>query len=525
MNKPTKPRRSIPVRTIQAVLGGRPIRLDGSHEESVTPGLLRTAFHMVHLLLVGIRRSHLTRMAAALSYRTMFGIIPVIVVVAVALAAFTSQDTQQRSIKQLLTYVGLDTIKVETPPSNPGVPDLGVPPTATPPAKPDSSSLDAWINERAMDIAAKIKGIKLGMIGFIAILTLIYAAVSMLVEIEQSFNDVYNAPEGRSWARRVVQYWTLLTLGPILLVASFTITHSLNDSAQKQLGGESFLFDVVRFLGAAGVSTILLFVIYSIVPNTRVQIAPAFLGATVAGILWESGKLGFGRYVGFATSPGSTTNYGSLYGAVAILPLFLIWVYLSWLIVLFGLQLAYSMQTYRQATARGLTRSVLATLGLIEEMHPAGRPRLIDPSAMLSVLACVAGRFREGKPSDHNQVAEATGVDEQAVGEMLERLTAGGILLRVVGGPERLSTYALARPPEKISASDALRLGEELAGPKPGVSVPTTVTRLIGHARHEALSGKTVADLLELPSTLEPPGNGRIPQVQGDPAHPAPRPT
>lgn len=509
-----KPRRPFPVRTIQAVLGGRPIRIEAERDETYTPGLIRTLFHLVHLLLVGIRRSHLTRMAAALSYRTMFGIIPVIVVVAVALAAFTSQSTQQDAIKNLLTYAGLDKIKVEgTPPvvkpENPGTP---TPAPATPEGgmthstessgtNGDSASLDVWINAKAVDIAGKIKQLPVDLIGIIAILTLVYAAMSMLVEIEQAFNDIYNAPEGRGWLRRIIQYWTLLTFGPVLLVASFLITHYLSDSAESlaEMGGESFrhhILAVVRFVGAAAVSTVLLMVIYGTVPNTRVQPAPAAIGALVAGLLWELGKLAFTRYVGFATAPTSSTNFGSLYGAVAILPLFLVWVYVSWLIVLFGLQLAYSMQSYRQATARGLTRSVLATLGLIEDMHPAGRVRLIDPSAMLTVLTTIAERFRAGTPSDHNQVAQATGLDEQAVGEMLERLTADGLLLRVQSGTERLATYAMAKPAEAIPAGDVLRIAEDMAGPRSGLAKASRVTGLIGRARYDALAGKTLADLL-----------------------------
>ncbi|GJQ29248.1 MAG: hypothetical protein HBSAPP03_11320 [Phycisphaerae bacterium] len=516
---PSKPRRPFPVRTIQAVLGGRPIRVDSTVDEAMTPGLLRGLFHTLHLLLVGIRRTHLTRMAAALSYRTMFGIIPVIVVVAVALAAFTSVETQQSVIKNLLTYAGLDKIKVEgTPPPpvvDPGTPGVTAPPPGQAANGAESARLDEWINAKAVDIAGKIKKLPFNLIGLVAILTLIYAAISMLVEIEQSFNDIYNAPEGRGWMRRIIQYWTLLTFGPILLIASFAITHYLSDSAQSfaDLGGESLkqhILAVVRFVSAAAVSTLLLLVIYGTVPNTRVHVAPAALGALVAGVLWELGKLGFTRYVEFATAPTSSTNFGSLYGAVAILPLFLIWVYLSWLIVLFGLQLAYSMQSYRQATARGLTRSVLAALGLIEDAHPAGRVRLLDPSAMLTVLAAVAERFRAGHPSDHNQVAQATGVDEQAVGEMLERLTAEGLLLRVQASGERLSTYALARPPETIPAGDVLRIAEELSGPRSGLSKPTRVTGLIGRARHEALAGKTLADLLP-PTPTAPPESAPMP--------------
>lgn len=519
---PSQTPRRAKVDAIQRVLGGRPIAWDGGAEERVPTGLVRSLFHVLHLLLVGIRRTQLTRMAAALAYRTMFGIIPVIVVVAVALAAFTSQERQQEVIKGMLTYAGLNQIRVEDRRQRDEQPAPGSEspaPEATDPAvvpgargvvaEPGAASLDEWINDRAVSIAQSIKKLPFNLIGLVAILTLLYAAMSMLVEIEHAFNEIYRAPEGRSWARRIAQYWTLLTLGPILLIASFTISHYLTDSADSiaKLGGDTYavhLKEVLRYVFAAVVSSGLLLLIYVIVPNTRVQPLPAALGALVAGVLWESSKAGFTAYVGFATREvEGGTNLSNLYGTVAILPLFLVWVYLSWLIILFGLQLAYSMQTYWQASAKGLTLSVLAALGLIEDPNPAGRPRLIDPASILAALAAVAERFREGKASDHNHIAEATGLHEKAVALMLSRLADDGLLLPVSGSSGRLEAYALARPPETIDVLRVMKLAEDLGGAAPAAATPAAITKRLVEAKRAALRGKTLADLLPPVPTAE----------------------
>ncbi|MCC6951601.1 MAG: YihY family inner membrane protein [Phycisphaerales bacterium] len=532
---PQTPKRT-KVDAIQRVLGGRPIAWEGGSEDTVQTGLVRSVFHVLHLLLVGIRRTQLTRMAAALAYRTMFGIIPVIVVIAVALAAFTSQARQQEVIKGMLTYAGLNQIKVEdrrpkdaqpvlspAPGSEVPQPDAGAPGSGGAAASgagaggavPESqaASLDEWINERAVSIAQSIKKLPFNLIGLVAILTLLYAAMSMLVEIEHAFNEIYLAPQGRSWARRIAQYWTLLTLGPILLIASFTISHYLTDSADSiaRLGGDTYavhLKEVLRYMIAAAVSSGLLLLIYVIVPNTRVQPLPAALGALVAGVLWESSKAGFTAYVGFATREvEGGTNLSNLYGTVAILPLFLVWVYLSWLIILFGLQLAYSMQTYWQASAKGLTLSVLAALGLIEDPNPAGRPRLIDPASILAALAAVAERFRDGKSSDHNHIAEATGLHEKAVALMLARLADDGLLLPVSGSSGRLEAYALARPPETIDALRVIRLAEDLGGAAPPGETPARIARQLAEAKRAALRGKSLADFLP----PAPPAEGGSP--------------
>jgi len=234
-----------------------------------------------------------------------------------------------------------------------------------------------------------------------------------------------------------------------------------------------------------------------------VQLMPALWGAATAALIWEAGKWGFAEYVRYATDPSRGGSYAQFYGAVAILPLGMLWIYFTWVIVLTGLQLAYSMQTYTQATARGLTDSVLATLGLIDEARPGRRLRLVDPSAMLGVAACVADRFQSGKTSDHSEVAQATGIDEQAVGEMLEKMAESGVVHRVETG-DALNTYSPARPLNQISASELLKLGDELQAETGGVLRGSVLAETLTRARGEVLAGKTLADLIAKPVAVAP---------------------
>jgi membrane protein len=483
-------------------------------------------------------------MAAALSYRTLFALIPVLLVGLVGLAAFSTPETQRDTLRQFLHFAGLDRIALPAesgvggwppgvemgPPAPPGVESAQ---NASEPAKTvERLSLDGWIESQV----SRLRGVSFATLGIIGILFLVYAAVSMVVEIETTFNQIYSAPEGRSWLRRILQYWTLLTLGPLLLILSFSVTARATSVAEDLasrvqipvvLGNDdeagesaegapaSGATDAIRrpseatqavrywtprvigFVGTTAISTLFFLVIYISVPNTRVQVMPALWGAATAAILWESGKWGFAEYVRYATDPARGGSYSQFYGAVAILPLGMLWIYFTWVIVLTGLQLAYSMQTYTQATARGLTESVLATLGLIDEPRARHRMRLVDPSAMVGVAACVAQRFAMGKTSDHCDVADATGVDETAVGEMLEKLAGAGILLRV-GESDTLQSYTPAKPPERISAIEVLRLGDELQAETGGCLKGTPVAEALTRARAEALSGKSLADFIEM---------------------------
>jgi membrane protein len=447
-------------------------------------GPARRLVHMVHLLVVGIRRSQLTRMAAALSYRTIFGLIPVLVIGFMVIAAFVSEQQVNDAVHHLLAFAGLTEVVA------PGTEEA---------AASGTLHLDQWIQ----DLFRKIQSLPKGTIGLIGALTLIYAAISMLVEIEKAFNQIYNAPEGRSWVRRITQYWTLLTLGTIFLFGSFyaqgRIQHfadqvQLADSLQGMRGS---LVNVLGFIVTVAISTTLLVIVFMIVPNTRVMFLPALIGALLSAVLWESGKWGFSQYVAHL----GNSKLNQVYGAVILLPLFMMWIYLTWLIVLMGLQLASALQTQWLTNAEGFHFSVLATFGLVDEERAKHNVKIVDPASVLVVLTAVAERFAAGKSSDHSHIATSTGIDEQAVADMLERLAGAGLLLRVADA-EREGTYALARPPEAIQAVEALLLAQELVGNSRAVENKVLVS--LTRARVQALEGKSVADLMERPAPAAP---------------------
>jgi membrane protein len=490
------------------------------------PGILRHVFLTGRMVIAGLRQSQLTRMAAALTYRTLFGLIPVLVVGLVTLASFSSPEEQRDAVHKLLSYAGVDQISIqgddgegdrgrrqrnpgEDPPlsdTNPAADasDSTLSPSATasaadvpdptfvgpmlPGARPPSK-LDRFIGE-AVDRAKSLKG-PVQLIGF---LTLLYAALSMMVEIEKAFNQICNAPEGRSWTLRVVQYWFLLTLGPLLLFLSFFITEYLSSLAGRlpithDDEVKKVLLGILGFVSACLTTTALLTVIYTRVPNTRILVAPAALGAFAAAIAWETGKLGITQFVHFSA------GYQRLYGALAILPLFLMWLYVSWLIVLVGLQLAYSMQIYRAATAKGLTERVLIALGLKPDPDPPGRPRLIDGSAPLLVMVAVAERFAKGLRSDHGSIADRTGLDAVAAAAMLEQLAGAGLLLRVAEG-DRQMIYSLAKPAEHIRAIEVLDVADSLAQGS-NRAQELNVGQLLARARRDALRNATLASLID----------------------------
>ncbi len=523
-------------------------------------------------------------MAAALSFRTIFGLIPTLVVGLVLLTAYSTREQRRDVITQLLTYAGISQIVVEPaapqpgtqvapngpdrapterdpsqgdpsgrdpaanpsdqdPPkplasdSPPGTGDTAINPTAPEPTTPVPSDvvdpaagdtevvtmaeaiqqeanaesaerLDNFITE----LLDRVGTIQFGAVGIIGMLTLIYAAISMMVEVEQAFNHLCHAPHGRSWTRRITLYWTLLTLGSLFLVASFAAGESIRSFTANLADTETFSFMRGTLLGVLGfavtcaISTILLLIVYTTVPNTRVHFGPALLGAAIAAIMWESGKWGFTTYVHYSA------GYSRLYGSLALIPLFLLWIYLTWLIVLFWLQLAYATQSFRTAQREGLTQSLLVTLGVIEDPRPIRSGRLVDPAIVLGLLAKVAERFAKGERTEPSSVSADLGLDDASTSELLDRLAAANLVLRV--GDE--SAVTLARPPESIDAADVL-LQAQHWGAGDARHAPAFLADL-ARQRVESLKGATLASLMAQPpqTPIHPPASN-----QGSPGTPA----
>ena len=454
----------------------------------------------VNLLTIVVRqgrRAQIPRMAAALAYRTIFGLIPVLVISLVVLAAFSKPEDVTVGVQKILKYAGLTQIVIDEDklagpmalpieePEAPMAPLAGVPADHR---AARAAKLDQWIEGMVL----RVRDIRLDAVGTVSLVMLIYAAISMMVEIEKAFNHIFLAPIGRAWTRRVPLYWTLLTLGSLCLAGSFLMQEAVQHFLDSAFAadGPVLLKRVAALVGTygvtVGISTLLLLVAYTTVPNTRVKMMPALGGAITAAVLWEGAKWGFSEYVRYSTGTAR------LYGLIALLPLFLLWVYLTWIIVLAGLQMTVVLQTYGLVKGRATSFSLLASLGLVDDRPGSRLNGIVDPAAILPVMICVGERFGSGKPTDHALVATQTGVDERIVSEMLERLAGAGLLLRVAGEQEGM--FTLARPPEAILATDVLGVGEKLSvidrARAPGVM------ETLARTRAEAFAGRSLADML-----------------------------
>lgn len=432
------------------------------------------------------QRSRLPQMAAALTYRTIFGLIPVMVVALIALKFFTSESDLADAINRAMQYSGLAQISVSEQQANMGP----FPEDAGSPAQTEGGGgaapagtlrLDGWIK----DLVGRVSEVNFRAIGLIGIIALLYAAISMLVEVERAFNQIYRVPVGRAWLRRILNYWFLLTVGAAGLFGTFFVGQQFSAKLVQVAAwagansGSTVLLALIGYLTTTMISTMLFLVLYLVMPNTRVKPWAALCGAFISALLWEAGKWGFTEYLRYST------GYARLYGSIALVPLFLLWVYVTWCIVLAGLNIAYFLQHGRHST----------TARPVEQINPG----VVDPGSVIGLVTALAGRFETGEPTDGTMLARAVGLQEGIVVQMLDRLVEAGVVLRAKHKDEE-GYYTLARPADRISAEHVLSIGEELIA-QPALG---TIALAMRDARRAVVKGKSVGAFMGLSRPATP---------------------
>ncbi|MGL4316804.1 MAG: virulence factor BrkB family protein [Pseudomonas sp.] len=200
------------------------------------------------------------------------------------------------------------------------------------------------------------------------VVLLAVTAFMMLVTIEKAFNAIWRVRQPRRGVSSFLLYWAILSLGPLLLGVGFAVSTYIASlsllSGPDALIGAKTLLSFAPLLSSVAAFTL----IYATVPNARVPIHHALLGGFFTAVLFEIAKALFAQYV--RLFPG----YQLIYGAFATVPLFLLWVYLSWLIVLFGAELVCNLSSSRHWRRRALPRLLvlLGVLGVFYERQRQG---------------------------------------------------------------------------------------------------------------------------------------------------------
>lgn len=355
--------------------------------------------------------------ASALAYTTLLALIPILAVAALITTSFLKKDGA-KPLRQMVSYL-----------ISQAAPQLNL--------MPKGDVEEAAISEEIVvnRILGYIENTDNSTLGITAVAALIFVGISLLATIESAFNDIWRVSRGRGWISRIVHYWAVTSLGPLLVITAFGLSFGSRFKATHAwLERVPFLSDVLfNNVMPWTLITLAFAVLYSQMPNTAVRWQAALAGGVVGGTLWQLNSIFSALYL------SRVVSYSKIYGSLGALPIFLIGLYFSWLIVLFGAQVAYAYQNREAYLQEREARSV----------NQRGRE-----FAGLRIATEIARQFLQGKKTPTRlDLAARIGVSSYLVAEILSNLVENHLLIEVAG-PE--IGYAPARPLPNISAHDIL---------------------------------------------------------------------
>jgi membrane protein len=340
-------------------------------------------------------RDQCSTRAAALTYFTLLSLIPLLVIIFVFVKNFGGETLIEGTVKPIIFKV-----------------------LSTGSGEVASRSIDELIQRTSS-----------GTIGTLGFIFLLLTAFSLIQQMEFTINAIWAEKKARPLLQRLVFYWATLTIVPLLVGLSLSATAKISAFPQVQEIPHQFLQHIYKLLplllqGAA------FYLIYKYMPRTKVRMIPAIAGAIVAAIIWELLKK---AYLFYTTN---ALDYNLIYGSLAALPLFMIWLFISWMALLVGAEISFVLQNYRIINES--RKTVLAPLQFYEALG-------------LEILLEVTRCFLQGgcafNPSDF---AHRKKLPQYLVNATVDKLVSFGVVASV----ER--EIVLARDPEMLTVADAL---------------------------------------------------------------------
>lgn len=383
-------------------------------------------------------RGQLNLHAMSLSFTTLLSLAPLLAVSFSVLKAFGVQDVLQPFLLNMLEPLG------------------------------------AQGEEISGRIVSFVENIRVGVLGAVGVALLFYTVIALMQKVERAFNDVWRVSEDRPLAQRFTHYLSVVIVGPVLLFALISALTQLSGSAadMPMLGGATLAglahgFDEISpYLMLAGTFAF----IYVYVPNTRVHLVPALIGAGLASLVWLfTGRL-------FADVVVKTGSYTAIYSAFAGLILFMLWLHLAWLILLLGASVSFALQNPLRAGKR---------------QEQAQRP---TAHTALRIGGLIASDFaRAGKGWTAPAMARELGIRQDEVSPILERLGEADILLHDERQPPRWRPAAAL---DAIPLDRLINVAEATEGEADERETSGIIIRQLQTARTQALEGRTLRDLV-----------------------------
>lgn len=347
------------------------------------------------------------------------------------------------------------------------------------------AQLSGGSQEVAARIIDYINNTNMSSLGAFGLLTLLFTVITLLGNIEEALNSVWKVRETRSLKRKFSDYLSVVIVAPILIVTAVSMSSFLQSQALMQWLLERAyigdfvlgLFHLVPYL----VTSIAMIFLYLFIPNTKVKLIPAIIGGMLAGIFWEFAQWGYIHFqVGVA-------KYNAIYGTMAILPIFMVWVYTSWLIVLFGAELVHAMESVKNFYRK--LRSPEINFRLRELLA-------------LAILQDIVTAFVFGKGTWSAEGLEAElDLPPQLLQELLFELVESGLIIAITAEPR---CFQPAKDPCSVPLADVFNIFRDFGGawqPSRLTGAEERLKQIIARmdaAADGELGGMTLRDLAEL---------------------------
>jgi len=285
----------------------------------------------------------------------------------------------------------------------------------------------APLGEKGAELSANIiefvSNIKVGVLGAVGLGLLIYTVISLLYKIEMAFNYIWHIEQSRQLRQRFSEYLSVIMVGPLLVFSALGITASTMNSSVVQsmmsIPGFGFLVTSASQLLPYFLVISAFTFTYIFVPNTRVKFSSALAGGLISGILWEATGWAFSSFV------AGSSHYTAIYSGFAIVIMFMIWLFISWLILLFGASIAF----YTQHPERlGLKRKELLLTG-----------EMLERISLLAMVFIGRRFLHQDSVWQLQELTQWIGVPMNVTQTVLERLHSGGLLVSL---KEASSPYA-----------------------------------------------------------------------------------
>ncbi len=344
--------------------------------------------------------------------------------------------------------------------------------------EPFLAGILAPLGEKGTEITAQVilfvENVKVGVLGALGLAILIYTVIALIQKIEGAFNHIWRIGRTRPLAQRFSGYLSVIIVSPVLIFSAIAIGTNLLEAANaQQLTGGATLGVVFSLLGKLVpfvLTTAVFTMIYLLIPNTRVYPLPALIGGAAAAVLWQLLGTAFATF-----TAGATGSYDAIYSSFAVVIVFMIWLYASWLVVLVGASVAFYTQNPDHITPG---------------RQPDRPDFLTVESTAFAIMEVLARRFSDGETgATLNNLTAHVSTRPQHVEHVLEQLTDMGYVLRTDETPAR---YLPARPPQLL---ELFELWEGLRGNATGLNVHPTSEQITKGVK-SALKSRTVKHLM-----------------------------